>query len=86
MDRRGRKSTGGKLARERIKRDWTQEEAARRMHTTRSMLSLFETGRKMPTLSTLRSMRAAFGVTFDTLNEWLEDAVRTRARSRRKAA
>jgi transcriptional regulator with XRE-family HTH domain len=74
---------GGALVALRIAKRLTQEQAARAIGVDRTQLSRYENGRVIPSLSSFRRMREAYGVT----SEQLEAAITADfLRARRVAA
>jgi transcriptional regulator with XRE-family HTH domain len=63
----GRKKNG-EVAAFRKKAGWTQDDLARRVKVDRSLISRWEDGSVVPTLSGFRSMREAYGVPSDELD------------------
>ena len=62
-----RNSLGGTLERLRVENGWTQQELADRIYCSRATIGHIETGRREPSLSTLRRLADIFGTDINIL-------------------
>jgi transcriptional regulator with XRE-family HTH domain len=64
-----RRRIGARIAALRERREWSQEELARRIGVGRTRLGKWETGEHAPPIPQLLALKAAFGVSLDELVE-----------------